>query len=115
MAANLLTSSGDTEGLDSGVDAAVVIGIVVVPFTFGTTWPALEVMWNEKVMIWCFQHSIVHGVQFEKEESSLVNFHLGWLPKKAPHKSQKNSVFPAFMKDFGTCRGFFGGPTQVEN
>ena len=51
MAANLLTSSGDTEGLDSGVDAAVVIGTVVVPFTFGTTWPALEVMWNEKVMI----------------------------------------------------------------
>ena len=39
----------------------------------------------------------------------LINFHLGWFTKKAPHKSPKNSVFPLFYERFWDLWGAFFG------
>ena len=45
-------------------------------------------------------------IEFTKS-SNLVNFHLGWFTKKAPHKSTKNNVFPTCYERFWNLWGAF--------
>ena len=59
--------------------------------------------------------AIARMINVGKTMSYMINFHSGWFTKKKPTSPQKTVFSLCFLKDFGTCDFFLGGPTKVEN